>query len=273
MKNILTFDIEDWFQSTFDLNRSISSRVVSNTAKLLDILSKSSKAHGATFFVQGMVAEKFPSLVQAIAKAGYEIASHGYSHRPVNQMSPEEFREDLTKSIRVLEDIVQKPIEGYRAPDFSIDEKSFWAFRILKQLGITYDSSVFPKKMRRYGIADFSRDPVELSTYGIKEIPLSIWSGLPIAGGGYLRLFPYALTRTAIQRMNRLHRSAVVYMHPYEINPKDFAGENIPLKIKLHQGLFRSRMASRLGRLLQDFDFISCREFVGDESKWSQKIL
>lgn len=271
VRNFLTFDIEDWFQSTWDLNRPVSDRAVTNTNLLLEILNDYPVK--ATFFVQGMIAEKFPDLIQRISSHGHEIASHGFSHRPVNKMSKDLFREEVIRSKKLLEDITQKSVVGFRAPDFSIDSESFWAFDVLRESGIRYDSSIFPKKMRRYGIENFQKDSSVMHPSGIKEIPMSVWESalgeLPIAGGGYLRLYPYALTKYAVRSLNaRYQRPAMIYMHPYELNPRDFAGEKIPFPVKVHQGLFRGRMEKRLRRLLTDFKFMTCKEFVENEQNW-----
>ena len=263
MTNILSFDIEDWFQSTYNCDHAITDRVQFNTKHLLDLLS--SFGIRSTFFVQGMVAEAFPNLIRDIADAGHEVGTHGHSHRPVNTLGPAAFRVEVHRSKRLLEDVTGKPVIGFRAPDFSIDKESFWAFDVLAEEGIQYDSSVFPARTPRYGIAYFQRRPHRLAGSGIYEIPMSVWDFngkvFPVAGGGYFRLFPYVFTRRILRKINLQGLPGVVYIHPYELNPDDFRGESVPWRIRLHQGLFRSRVRPRLIKLLKDFSFVSCGDW------------
>ncbi len=262
--NLLTFDIEDWFQSTWDFDHPVTDRVVKNTESLLEILQE----HGvsATFFVQGYVARDFPNLVRSIDRCGHEIASHGHSHRPLFSMDEKEFRSDLTQSLDLIEGIAGKKVIGYRAPDFSVRSSMPWFFEVLHDSGILYDSSMMPVRMKRYGFDQIPLDPFFEETSGILEIPLTVYRSriisFPFAGGGYLRLLPLPITQYLMKARNRLGKPVVLYMHPYEINARDFEnGPPVPWRTRLHQGLFRHRMKSRLRQILKDFHFTTCGDY------------
>jgi len=254
----LTVDVEDWPQSTLDHSLPITERAVRNTQRLLELLRVAGVR--GTFFVLGLLAEKFPDLVAQIAAEGHEVGSHGYSHKAVFDIGPNAFEDELERSVGLLEDITGKPVRGYRAPDFSITERSLWALDILAARGLEYDSSIFPMKLRRYGIDGAPRRIHRLKN-GLIEVPMStvLWGGRswPVAGGGYLRLCPYVVTATAIARLQRDNMPAVVYMHPYEIDPDELREiqQPVPLRTRLTQGLNRRFIAGRLKRMLQEFRF------------------
>jgi polysaccharide deacetylase family protein (PEP-CTERM system associated) len=172
--NALTFDLEDWYQSTVDINAQIRDVILRQTVKVLEILADA-KAY-ATFFALGLVAEKFPDLITRIAKEGHEIATHGYKHQLIFTQTPSEFASDLKHSIALLEDITGRRVIGHRAPDFSITEKSLWALDILQEQGILYDSSIFPIKHRRYGINRCQRG-IHYITKGGQEGKRARWQG------------------------------------------------------------------------------------------------
>lgn len=264
--NAMTVDVEDYFQvsgfadavprDTWDARQS---RVVDNTNRILDIFAEANVR--ATFFVLGWVAERFPSLVRRIADAGHQIGSHGYAHRLVYDMTPDEFRADLRRAQDAIGLACGVLVDGYRAPSFSITARSLWAFDVLIEEGYTYDSSVFPIVRDRYGIPGSPRD-VHLITReagSLWELPPSTlrWSGvnLPIGGGGYFRLFPYAWTRAGIARINeREHRPAVVYLHPWEIDPAQPRIRAGALNRFRHY-VNLDRTEERLEQLLRDFCF------------------
>jgi polysaccharide deacetylase family protein (PEP-CTERM system associated) len=274
--NALTFDLEDWYQSTVDINAPIRDVVLRQTAKVLEILAEA-KVH-ATFFVLGLVAEKFPDLIAYIAKAGHEIATHGYKHQLIFTQTPSEFETDLKHSVALLEDITGHQVIGHRAPDFSITEKSLWALNVLREQGILYDSSIFPIKHRRYGINRFQRaihyvNRLINDKNALIEFPLSTISlfgiNFPVCGGGYLRLMPYIVTRQAIKKLASEGMPAMVYMHPYEFDEQDLSTpinnpETLRLKfLRFNQNLNRGKSATKLRRLLNDFKFSSIREVLG----------
>lgn len=181
----------------------------------------------ATFFVLGWVAERLPKLVQAVHARGHEVAAHSYWHKLVFEMSPDEFRADLRRVKRLLEDLIGAEVCGYRAPTYSITEASLWAQEILLEEGIRFSSSIFPVVHDRYGIPDFPRFPLELQISGERliEFPLSTLrvagKNLPIAGGGYLRLLPVEVIASAFSHINRAEgQPGILYVHPWEIDPK-----------------------------------------------------
>jgi polysaccharide deacetylase family protein (PEP-CTERM system associated) len=231
--NAMTVDVEEHFQvSGFEgtVRREdwagIPSRVGDNTARLLDLFDE--VGIKATFFVLGWIAERHGGLVRTIAARGHEIASHGYSHRLAYTQTVEEFRDETLRSKKLLEDTVGVPVVGYRAASFSIDGRNLWALEVLSDAGFTYDSSLFPVVHDRYGVPGAPRHPYRLKAPGsgsLLEIPPSTLrfgrTVLPVAGGGYLRLYPLAFTRWAIARINRQEgMPAVVYVHPWETDPE-----------------------------------------------------
>lgn len=263
--NILTVDLEDWAQSTLDYDFAISERPLHNTHRLLDILAECG-AH-ATFFVQSLVAETYPELIRRIVKEGHEIASHGHKHVPLFMQTPTEFADDLCRSLDILGMLSPYPVQGYRAPDFSIRKDTLWALDILRKQGIRYSSSIYPFQGRRYGIPDISPRPHQIID-GLIEIPLSVvhFAGRnwPVAGGGYLRVLPYWITRRAIRRINAEGRPAVVYFHPYELDIEEmrhFKGR-IPWRLYWSQSLNRHQTESKLRSLLRDFEFAPIREVI-----------
>ena len=181
----------------------------------------------ATFFVLGYVAEQHPELVREIAAAGHEIGSHSYWHRLIFQLTPDEFREDLRRSRDLLQDLTEKPVTSFRSPSFSITQQSLWALEILVEEGFEIDSSIFPIHHDRYGIADSRCEPypVEFPSGRLWEFPMSVcqWGSrfrLPIAGGGYFRLFPFKVTAKLLRRVNRkFAQPFVFYTHPWELDP------------------------------------------------------
>ncbi|GAB4345870.1 MAG: DUF3473 domain-containing protein [Candidatus Abyssubacteria bacterium] len=229
--NALTFDVEDYFQ--VEALRSFAPaegweshelRVERNAHTLLNILDPGSVK--ATFFVLGWLAERLPQMVRAIHERGHEIACHGYAHRMIHEQKPEEFREDVRRAKGILEDLIGEEVIGYRAPTFSITERTLWALDILAEEGFKYDSSIFPIRHDRYGFPAWSRhiEKVELRNGGsiVEAPPLTarvFGMNLPFAGGGYFRLAPLALTMWAIRRMNTQGQPAILYLHPWELDP------------------------------------------------------
>ena len=232
IQNALTVDVEDYFQvSAFAENidqkdwDSHPLRVENNTRKLLDMFDAYQLK--ATFFVLGWVAERQRDLVLEIAKRGHEVACHGYSHQLVYNQSADVFRQETVRAKNILEDIIQQPVRGYRAASYSITEKSEWALDILAESGFIYDSSIFPVRHDRYGMPDTPEHPYRLKTpagHSIIEFPLStakiINYRLPIAGGGYFRLYPYWLSKMGLQQINRQQKPFIFYLHPWEIDPE-----------------------------------------------------
>ena len=221
----------------------------------------------ATFFVLGVVAERHPHLVREIATRGHEVATHGHSHTLVYKQSADVFREELRRSIGVLEDLVQTPVIGHRAPFFSITSDSLWALEVLAEEGIRYDSSIFPTRNPRYGIADAPRWPYRVDTDAgeLLEFPITTWQvrgrRVPVAGGAYFRIWPYAVTSRAFRDINRDGRPVVFYLHPWEVDP-DHPRIELPARIRLTHYVNLKATAPRLERLLQDFAFAPMQEVL-----------
>lgn len=266
IQNALTVDVEDYFQvSAFA--KSINKddwdkhplRVEDNTRRLMDIFDEAEVK--ATFFVLGWVADRNRGLVKEIAQRGHEVASHGYSHQLIYNQTPEQFREETIRSKELLEDIIQMPVRGYRAASYSITKKTLWALDILAEAGFVYDSSIFPIRHDRYGIPDAKEVPHLLKTpsgHSLLEFPLStaqiINYKLPVAGGGYFRLYPYALTKAGLAQINRRQQPFIFYLHPWEIDPGQPKVEaNWFSRFRHYNNL--DKCEPRLQRLMKDFRF------------------
>lgn len=269
--NGLSIDVEDYYQvSAFEKKVRFEdwgkheSRVFGNTVRILEILHH----HGvkATFFILGWVAEFFPGVVREIAGAGHEVACHSYKHRLVYHLTPAEFREDIRRSKGILEDLTGKHVVGYRAPSYSIVRESLWALDILAEEGFLYDSSIFPIHHDRYGLPDYPRHPYTIKRNGhsMMEFPPSTLRlggvNIPMAGGGYFRLFPYRFIRWGIERLNLLEgEPAIIYLHPWEIDvnqPRLNGGILSNFRHYLNLG----RTERNFRRLLNDFSFVPIRE-------------
>ena len=231
IENALTIDVEDYFQVAalaeavkYDDWSAMEYRAEANTERILALFEKAGVK--ATFFTLGWIAERSPQLVKRIADAGHEVASHGYSHQLIYNQTPEVFREETHRSKAILEDILGEPVTGYRAASYSITNQSRWALDILAEEGFTWDSSIFPVHHDRYGMPGTPRWPHRLKTdqgHELAEFPLSTLKlpgyTLPIAGGGYFRLFPYWFSRLGLGSINRQGNPFVFYLHPWEVDP------------------------------------------------------
>ena len=266
IRNALTVDVEDYFQvSAFakSVNKNdwdnYPLRVEKNTRRLMDLFDDAQVK--ATFFVLGWVADRNKSLIQEIAQRGHEVASHGYSHQLIYNQSQAVFREETIRSKLLLEDIVQAPVRGYRAASYSITKDSLWALDIIAEAGFDYDSSIFPIRHDRYGISDAKEVPHILKTpqgHSLVEFPLSTAKifnyKLPVAGGGYFRLYPYVLTRAGLRQVNSRQQPFIFYLHPWEIDPDQ---PNIEAgwfsRFRHYNNL--EKCESRLQRLMKDFQF------------------
>ncbi|MGH9158489.1 MAG: XrtA system polysaccharide deacetylase [Vicinamibacteraceae bacterium] len=275
--NALTVDVEDYFHVSAlasaaprDRWSSFESRVVANTERLLMVFAE----HGvtATFFVLGWVADRHPALVREIAAAGHELASHSYWHRLVYEMTPVEFRDDLRRARQAIEDAAGVAVSGFRAPSFSITQQSLWALDTLVEEGYAYDTSIFPIRHDRYGIPDAPRHVHTLARAAgslVELPPATLRLGrlnVPIAGGGYLRFWPYAWTAAGIRRINGHERRPVcVYLHPWEVDPGQPRLPASPLsRYRHYQNLDRTE--TRLRRLLDEFSFASIRTILSSGS-------
>ena len=227
----MSVDVEDYFQvqafahlvdrSEWDTRPA---RVERNVEKLLAILADA-RAHG-TFFVLGWIANRYPGLVRRIVSCGHEIGSHGMSHRMLNELTPDQVREEVRTSRQLLEDVSGTPVEGFRAPSYSINHSTRWALDVLAEAGYTYDSSIYPIRRRRYGYPDGPTTPVRLAVdrSSIAEFPMTtIGVGpirLPVLAGAYLRLLPAWISRATVSHHLRRRLPLMVNVHPWEIDPE-----------------------------------------------------
>lgn len=261
--NAMTVDVEDYFQveafartvprASWD---SFPSRVEANTDRILDQLAQAGVR--GTFFTLGWVAERHPALVRRIVAAGHELASHGHGHARVATLTPDEFRADIIRAKHLLEDIGGVPIAGYRAPTFSIGPATPWAYPILAETGHRYSSSIYPVRHDLYGAPNAPRFPHQVAGGALWEVPMTTLhmrgQNLPIAGGGYFRLLPYAVFRRGLARFHRAeHRGAMFYTHPWEIDPGQPRIAGASRLSRLRHYLNLARTAPRLDRLLRDF--------------------
>jgi polysaccharide deacetylase family protein (PEP-CTERM system associated) len=223
-------DVEDWYQVSdfeeiveFSAWRWYESRVRQNTERILGLLAEAGMT--ATFFILAWNAKRHPELPRMIAAAGHEIASHGYGHGLAYEVGQDAFRQDVERSKKLLEDATGVPVYGYRAPSFSITKRSLWALDVLLDLGFRYDSSIFPVSDPLYGIPGARRFPFRITRDGrsLTEFPISTvrvgGRTLPLGGGAYLRLLPYQYTRWGLRRIEREQRPAMMYIHPWELDP------------------------------------------------------
>jgi len=260
--NALTIDVEDYFQvSAFapyirrDEWDTRECRVERNVERILAMLAE--RDVKATFFTLGWVAERYPQLVRRIVEGGHELASHGYGHERASDLSEAAFREDITRSKHLLEDLAGRPVLGYRAPSFSIGIGNLWAFDQLARAGYRYSSSIYPIKHDHYGMPDSPRFAYRVGA-GLLEVPVSTVRigkrNLPSPGGGWFRLMPYALSRWMLNRVNHEDREAAVfYFHPWEIDPGQPRIAGINAKTRFRHYVNIDRTENRLRQLLQDF--------------------
>lgn len=279
IQNVFTVDVEDFYQvSAFekfiprDSWRDYPQRILESLPKILD-LTDEFHVHG-TFFILGWQAENHPDLVRKIADAGHEIGFHSFSHSLIYEMTPDAFRDELRRGKKLLEDLVGRKVEAFRAPSFSITKKSLWALDILAEEGFRFDSSIFPIYHDRYGIPDAPREIHSRETdHGqIWEFPPSAAAlgavNFPVSGGGYFRLYPYALTRHFLRRINRKeNRPFIFYVHPWEVDPEQprlpFGSQAVQFR---HRTGLRANLA-KLRKLLRDFSFCTLSEGINYEIK------
>lgn len=287
--NAMTVDVEDYFQvSAFDRTvrredwERLPSRVSANTGRVLDLLADAGVQ--ATFFVLGWIAERYPGLVRAIASRGHEVASHGYAHALVYDMTPAAFRADVRRAKAALEDAGAGPIVGFRAPSYSITRASLWAIDVLIEEGFEYDASVYPIHHDRYGIPGAPRHPhrIDSTSGALWELPGATvrlgGQNLPIGGGGYFRLLPYAWTRRGIRSVNDRERQPVVfYIHPWELDPEQPRLPGTAMsRLRHYRNLDKTE--GRLRRLLNEFCFAPAATVLADAPcrermpvPWSQR--
>ena len=264
--NALSVDVEDYFQvqaleAYFDRSSwlTLDSRVERNTDRVLQLFSDFD-VHG-TFFTLAWIAERHKDLIRRIVDDGHEMASHGMSHYRADRQTPDEFRDDIRKSKKILEEISGTEVKGYRAATFSIGAENLWTFEILAAEGYTYSSSINPVRRSGYGMSNaprFAFKPIANNPF--QEFPISsvsiLGQNIPCAGGGYFRLWPYALSKLAIKQVNKRDGwPFIFYFHPWELDPDQPRPANVALKSRFRHYLNLNIMEARLRRLLSDFSW------------------
>lgn len=261
--NAMTVDVEDYFQvSAFEKHVSredwerIPCRVEANMDRILGLFSD--KGIKATFFTLGWIAERFPSMVKRIVEEGHELASHGWEHVRVTNQDPDAFRQDVSRTRALLEDLGGAVVRGYRAASYSIGAQNLWALDVLAEAGYEYSSSIVPVRHDLYGMPDAPRFAFRTAGDRLLEIPVTTLNvagrNVNFGGGGWFRLFPYPVTRWALRQVNnREKQPCIFYFHPWEIDPDQPRIENLGLKTRFRHYLNLGRTCSRLERLIEDF--------------------
>lgn len=266
IRNAMTIDVEDYFQvSAFAPYISRDSwdkqecRVERNMDRILAMLDDCGVQ--ATFFTLGWIAERYPHLIRRIVAGGHELASHGYGHLRASDQSPDEFREDITRAKKLLEDLGGVEVKGYRAPSFSIGERNLWALDTLLETGHRYSSSIYPIVHDHYGMPGAPRFAFRTGReQRLIEVPATtvhlLNRNLPASGGGYFRLLPYGISRWSIRRVNEKDgQPCVFYFHPWEIDPDQPRQPDVGFKTRFRHYVNLSRMEDRLRLLLKDFNW------------------
>lgn len=266
MKNAMSIDVEDYFQvSAFapHIRRedwdSMPCRVERNVDVILELLDEAGAK--ATFFTLGWIAERYPQVVRRIVEGGHELASHGYGHQRVSDLTPELFRDDITRAKRILEDLGGVVVRGYRAPSFSINQKNWWAVEELENAGYVYSSSIYPVKHDHYGMPDAPRFPnYPNGADGILELPPTtlelMGRNLPAAGGGWFRLLPYSMSRWMLRRVNTQDQApCMFYFHPWEMDAEQPRQAGLSAKTRFRHYVNLQRMPGRMQKLLNDFEW------------------
>ncbi len=264
IQNAMTIDVEDYFQvsafapyiprETWD---SIPCRVENNIDRILTLLDE--KQIKATFFTLGWIAQRYPSMIKRMAQNGHELASHGWGHARVTDLDAAEFREDITRSKALLEDISGEAILGYRAPSFSINSKNLWALDCLEEAGYRYSSSIYPVHHDHYGMPNAPRFAFYPGKNdGLLEVPVTTvrlyGRNYPAGGGGYFRFWPYVISKWFLQRLNQVEqRPAIFYFHPWEIDVAQPRQTGISAKTRFRHYLNLHRMEGRIKALTHDF--------------------
>lgn len=266
IKNAMSIDVEDYFQvSAFapHIRRedwdSLPCRVERNVDVILGLLDETNAK--ATFFTLGWIAERYPQVVRRIVDGGHELASHGYGHQRASDLTPEQFRDDITRAKRILEDLGGVVIRGYRAPSFSINRNNWWAVQELENAGYVYSSSIYPVRHDHYGMPDAPRFPNRPNgEQGILELPPTtlplMGRNLPAAGGGWFRLLPYSVSRWMLRRVNAQDQAACMfYFHPWELDAGQPRQSGLSARTQFRHYVNLHRMPGRLRQLLTDFEW------------------
>ena len=273
---ILTFDIEDWFHilhkypdDILDRWNNYEVRIHKGMDRIFKVLLDNNIK--ATFFVLGYIARKHPEIIKKIHTLGFEVAAHSDMHKVAYHQSRVEFKEDLLHCIYSIEDIISEKVVSYRAPGFSIKSQNIWVFEVLKELGIEYDSSIFPAIRENGGFENFSESNPSIIQYNgisIKEFPMSVNTFIghkfTVTGGGYFRFFPYRLIKKIVKASNY----TMTYFHPRDFDPKQPILDDLSFKRKFKSYYNLDSSYIKLKQLIYDFDFIDMRE-AANQIEWN----
>lgn len=271
-KSVFSVDVEDWYQGIeIPMNKweQYEKRVDQSMGRLLDLMDEYGVK--ATCFILGKTAEDHPEIVKKIHNRGHEIATHGYSHEKIYNLKPETFRNELRRSLNILEDLTGEQILGHRAPYFTITNQSLWALDILAEEGIRYDSSIHPVINWRYGILDAERTPSYIESQKgnyLLEVPVSTYPmgkiNMPVGGGAYLRIYPYCFLRRYLKKLEKQGENIGFYLHPWEIDP-DHPKINLPFKVSVTHYYNLASTEKKLKRLFSDFTFRPYKEVYAEK--------
>jgi len=271
LQHAFTVDVEDWYHGipvSAETRASAERRLERGLDLLLEILAGASVR--GTFFVLGPVAREHPAAVRRIAAAGHEIGCHGWSHDPLYTLSREVMRDETVRARDAIQEVTGRRVDAYRAAYFSVTKASLWALEVLAELGFRYDSSVFPVRNWRYGIVGFDPNPQLMDTAGgpIFEVPMSVrrvlGRDIPVSGGAYFRIYPYAITHANFESAERAGRPVVFYLHPWELDP---GHPRVPFSWRPRATHYVNLAATapRLRRLVHDFSFAPLEEVFSNE--------
>jgi len=271
-EHILTFDVEYWYQGFVQRNldgwQRYPPRDKESIEKIVGLLEEFNVR--ATFFVLGKFAERYPNIVRLLASAGHEIGTHGYGHYAITAQSREGFREDLHRSISILENIIGEKVIGHRAARWSMSREALWAVEIMLSEGIQYDSSVFPTQIHSYGLRQAPTEPflLELSSgVSILEFPAQVLTlgflRIPAAGGFYMRVLPGLFSRWALRQSDRRGVHGMVYLHPYDLD-SDTPRLSVPLSFRVVRYHNLKKTLPLLRAMMKEFHFCSVRKVLGE---------
>lgn len=266
IKNAFTVDLEDWYQGIempYNTWGNYERRVEVGMDKLLQLLSDSDTK--ATFFTLGWIAENYPSMIKQLSSEGHELASHGYSHEKVYDLTPVTFREEIRRTKGVIEDLSGREVTAFRAPFFSITMKSLWALPILREEGHTVDCSIASVKTWRYGIQSSIDDIYLLDDIDMIEYPVSTFQLLHKSmalGGAYFRLFPFHLSWRAYKKRVSNNRHSMFYIHPWEYDPKHPYEANMEKKARFTHYTNLDKTARYTEKLLSKMKFTTVADVI-----------
>jgi len=262
-----TVDLEDWYQGIelpFDSWHKYEYRVEKGLDKLLFLLSENDTK--ATFFTLGWIAQKYPQIIKRVQKEGHELASHGFTHEKVYDLTPDAFRKEVRETKATIEDLIGKEISAFRAPFFSVTTKSLWALQILAEENYTIDCSISPVKTWRYGISSCPSTIFKIKNINLTEFPVSTYNVLHkklAIGGAYFRLFPYALNRHHLKKRAQKNQHTMFYIHPWEYDP-DHPVVDMEKKAKFTHYTNLGKTYTNTDRLLKEFNFGTVTEVITD---------